>query len=73
MKVLKFSVGNFPVGDFPAHRFNADLAEKLDARQGKPVDVGMTEFDVRKKFSLPISWCEEKQYLFLFHRAMPNP
>jgi len=30
-----------------AFRFHADLAEKLDARQGKVVDVGMSEFEVK--------------------------
>ena len=30
-----------------AFRHNADLAEKLDGRQGKSIDVGMSEFEVR--------------------------
>ncbi len=30
-----------------AFRFNADLAEALDKKQGKPVDVGMEEFDIK--------------------------
>ena len=29
-------------------RYNADLARKLDDRQGTPVDVGMAEFEVRR-------------------------